>query len=87
MLVFYTKFLLFFNLASFLHTRFVLIIFVFMWSWFIVWILIVFNIFYSYDMLYVLCQVLQRLMKWNLCVCVCARARVHAYACICYMSD
>jgi hypothetical protein len=55
LLVFHTRFLLFFNNVLFLCMMF-LAIFVLMRSWCIVWLLIVFNQTYSYDVLYILSQ-------------------------------
>ena len=48
---------LFFNIVLFLCMRF-LTTFVLMWSWFIVWLLIVFFQIYSYDLLYTYANVL-----------------------------
>jgi len=51
--VLYQIFLLLFNIVLFLCMMF-LTVFVLMWSWFIVWLLIVFSEIYSYNLFYIL---------------------------------
>ena len=66
-------------IVLFLCMRF-LTIFVLMWSWFIVWLLIVFSQIYSYDMLYILCLCALRIDESEiLYVCVC----VWVWVCVC----
>ena len=67
-----------------------LTIWVLMWRWFIVWLLIVFNPTYSYDMLYSLCQCAIRIdeseissvctyISTYICMNVCMYVRTYEY--------
>jgi hypothetical protein len=72
------QYLQFFNIVLFLCMR-LLTTFVRMWRWFIVWLLIVLNLIYSYNMLYSLRQCALRIDESEISY---VRTYVHIYVCM-----